>query len=208
VSRLMPGFGAAGWACFTAPAPSVHTLAAGSDDCGRCATAAPAVPLVHNVPVDEFTHSDAFIGTGYAERYWLPFFLDLPGDELADFYEACARAKRLEEERDWPELERHERAFRERRWRLWGPAGGAPAALAEYIREYLACRARLLHSAPPPATREDWVDRATRLTWLAVADARVERARPPAERDAGRLRAAHPVQAVGRAVDAVMADRA
>jgi len=204
-SRMMPGFGDAGWAGFAGPADRVHTLPAGRDTCDLCALAPTPAPLVHNAAVGEFTHSDAFIGTGYAERFWLPFFLGAPGHELAEFYEACALARRLEEEGNWPELERQEAAFRGRRWRLWGEGWEAAETLPDYIRRYVACWCRLTGLEAGAENTADWTDRAVRLTWLAVAEAREEREKPPAERDPGRLHALHPVQAVRRAVEAARA---
>lgn len=204
VSRVMPGFGNAGWARFTAPAGRVHTLLPGGDTCALCAAAPLPGPLVHNVEVGAFTHSDAFISTGYAERFWLPFFFGVPGGELVEFYEACAKARRLEEERNWPELEAHERAFRARKWRLWGEGWESPDTVADYIRKYVEGRSRVTGRPVSPELLDDCTAQATRLTWLAVAEAREERGKDKADRDPERIRALHPVQAVRKAVEAAL----
>jgi len=203
VSRLMPGFGPAGWAGFEGPKDRVHTLSADGEHCDSCARARPDGPLVHNASVAEFTHSDAFIGTGYAETYWLPFLWDLPGPELVAFHEACARAVTLEEDENWPELEKHESELRRREWRLWGGVIESPMSLEEYVRYYVECRARALELSLNPATLARQTDRAVRLTWWAVTDARAERKKPKGERQEAVLLALKPVQAVRKAVNAV-----
>ena len=203
VSRLMPGFGAAGWAGFQEPAARVHTLAKDGERCDSCAAGRPAGPLVHNAGVEEFTHSDAFIGTGYAERFWLPFLWDMAGSELAEFHAACARAVTLEEEENWPELESHERQLRRREWRLWGGAIRSPMCLEDYVRRYVESRARVLAEDLQPATLADLTNRAVRLTWWASTDARAERRKPKEGRDDRILLGLRPVQAVRRAVNAV-----
>jgi pimeloyl-ACP methyl ester carboxylesterase len=203
VSRLMPGFGPAGWAGFESPADRVHGFTGGVEECEACAAGPVAGPLVHNASVDEFTHSDAFIGTGYAERFWLPFLWDVPGAELVEFHAACGRAVTLEEEENWPELESQETELRQRTWRLWGGAASAPMSLEDYVRHYVECRARALDQTLEPAAVARLTDRAVRLTWWATTDARAERRKPRDERDHAVLRALKPVQAVRRAVNAV-----
>ncbi len=177
LSRLMPGFGAAGWAGFSGPADRVHILSADGEHCDSCARRRPDGPLVHNANVAEFTHSDAFIGTGYAERYWLPFLWNLPASELVAFHEACARAVTLEEEENWPELEAHEAELRRRTWRLWG-AVVPPMSLEGYIRLYAECRARALQQEIDRTTLAGLIDRAVRLTWWAAAGARTSAPSP------------------------------
>jgi hypothetical protein len=203
VSRLMPGFGAAGWAGFEGPADGVHTLAADGEHCPSCARGRADRPLVHNASVAEFTHSDAFIGTGYAERYWLPFLWNLPGSELLAFHEACARAVTLEEDENWPELEAHEAALRRRTWRVWG-AAVPPMSLEDYIRLYVECRSRAREREIDRRTLAELTDRAVRLTWWAATDARAERRKPKGDRDEAVLLALRPVQAVRKAVNAVL----
>jgi hypothetical protein len=153
--------------------------------------------------VDEFTHSDAFLGTGYAERFWLPFLWDVPGSELVEFHAACAKAVTLEEEENWPELESHERDLRRRSWRLWGGVASPPMTLEDYVRHYVACRARAMGQRMEPAALARLTDRAVRLTWWASTDARAERRKPRDEREEAVQLALKPVQAVRRAVNAV-----
>lgn len=203
VNRFMPGFGAAGWAGFEGPADRVHAFSKGVEQCEACAAGRADGPLVHNAYVDEFTHSDAFIGTGYAERFWLPFLWDVPGAELVEFHAACAKAVTLEEEENWPELERHEKELRRRGWRLWGGAAPSPMCLEDYVRHYVECRARALDQKLDPTTLARLTDRAVRLTWWASTDARAERRKPREKREEAVLLALKPVQAVRRAVNAV-----
>jgi pimeloyl-ACP methyl ester carboxylesterase len=203
VSRFMPGFGAAGWSGFGEPAERVHSPAGDVEQCETCACGPAPGPLVHNARVGEFTHSDAFIGTGYAERFWLPFLWDVPGAELVEFHAACARAVTLEEEENWPELERHERDLRRRVWRLWGGLSSVPMSLEDYVRHYVDCRARATGQELEAETLARLTDRAVRLTWWASTDARAERRKPRGEREEAVLLALKPVQAVRRAVNAV-----
>jgi hypothetical protein len=199
----MPGFGAAGWAGFAEPADRVHGFLIGGEGCEACAAGRTDGRLVHNARVDEFTHSDAFIGTGYAERYWLPFLWDVPGAELVEFHAACAKAVTLEEEENWPELESHERELRRRSWRLWGGGASAPMTLEGYVRYYVECRARATGQRMEPAALAGLTDRAVRLTWWASTDARAERRKPRELREEAILTGLQPVQAVRRAVNAV-----
>ena len=203
LSRFMPGFGPAGWAGFESPADRVHGFSGGVEECEACAAGRVAGPLVHNASVDEFTHSDAFIGTGYAERFWLPFLWDVPGAELVEFHAACGRAVTLEEEENWPELESQEKELRQRQWRLWGGAASAPLS-SRGLCAPLRGVPRASPGSDAGAGRRGAVDGPGRATHLVGDNGRAGRAAEARdEREDAVLRALKPVQAVRRAVNAV-----
>ncbi|HTK30702.1 MAG TPA: hypothetical protein VL332_01970 [Candidatus Saccharimonadaceae bacterium] len=204
LTRVMPGFGDAGWFGFSLPADRVHALA---DDgsCVICESSSGGGAFIHNASVGEFTHGDAFIGPGYAERFWLPFLWGISGADYTEFRDTCVRAARLEDEGNWPELQDVESTLRSRTWRLWQCT---PQSLNDYVGRYLLGWQHSHGRSLTDKQVQEVVDVALRLTWRAVAQAMEERRLPIREsRRESVLVRVRPLQAVRCAVESALEAR-
>jgi pimeloyl-ACP methyl ester carboxylesterase len=71
----------------------------------RCSLCVNNLAPVHNIPLGEFTHSDAFLGVMHARNLWLPFLWGYDPDEYSYYLEKCREAAGLHKQRRWPELD-------------------------------------------------------------------------------------------------------
>jgi hypothetical protein len=97
MSWLIRGLGIAGFSGFKGPPELIHTTDAASGSCGDCPTG--GLAPIHNVVSGDLGHSDTFVGSGYAEVFWLPFMWGIDPNEYKDFLELCNLAAGLE--REW-----------------------------------------------------------------------------------------------------------
>jgi hypothetical protein len=116
VQRCVPrvGIGDAGRRGFAGPPALVHTIDDNPlDDCDLCPTPEEkSKRRLHNVRLATFFHSDAFLGPGHAEKFWLPFLWGLDPWEYWDFRRLCnqaesyarQRAKHRAEQVEWEEV--------------------------------------------------------------------------------------------------------
>jgi pimeloyl-ACP methyl ester carboxylesterase len=96
MSWAIRGLGRAGFSGFVNSDDLVHTITSAEETCIMCP---PKRALVHNVTGKHFGHSDAFVGSGYAETFWLPFLWGIEPREYQEFAKLCNLAAALE--RSW-----------------------------------------------------------------------------------------------------------
>ena len=91
--------GGAGTRGFTPRADIVHTADTSEGDCSSCTTDGVRA-LVHNVPSGDVGHSEPFLGSSHAARFWLPYFWRLDLTEHRLFFRLCTLALKLQPGRD------------------------------------------------------------------------------------------------------------
>jgi hypothetical protein len=92
------GLGKSGRIGFKSDGMVVHTSDNPTAKCSQCNAIR---AKVHNVPLEEFGHSDEFLGEGHARHLWLPFLWDTNLDELHEYWRACENAVRWEVEQQY-----------------------------------------------------------------------------------------------------------
>jgi len=166
MSWLIRGLGIAGFAGFKGSTALIHTVQDPSQPCPSCPA---AMALVHNVLAKELGHSGTFVGTGYAEAFWMVFFWDIEPPEYADFIDLCNTAAGLE--REWspasraaghvdPRLVNIEAQLHSRKWRWCGGKFG------DYVAQEVQSRFPISGQA-----LQDSVGLAVHGTWLVVLQA-------------------------------------
>lgn len=94
MSWLIRGLGVAGLRGFREKDGFTHTLPEPRLQCpSGCAA------KIHNMLSEYLGHSDAFVGSGYAETFWLPYLWGIDPEEYQQFLECCKLAAGLE--RPW-----------------------------------------------------------------------------------------------------------
>lgn len=96
MSWLIRGLGIGGFSGFKGPPDLVHDVNDISQVCPSCPT---QIALIHNLLAKELGHTGTFVGTGYAEAFWLLFFWGIEPPEYAEFIDLCNAAAGLE--REW-----------------------------------------------------------------------------------------------------------
>jgi len=105
ISWLISDFGIAGLLGFKGSHDFIHDC---RDPSRLCTSCNGIEALVHNVHSTDLGHSDAFVGNGYAEVFWLPYLWGIEPAEYADFLNLCNLASTLE--RQWT-ADAHTRGF-------------------------------------------------------------------------------------------------
>jgi pimeloyl-ACP methyl ester carboxylesterase len=93
MSWLIRGLGVAGLRGFKPKPDFVHTLSAPGTSCPAGASCS---AKVHNMLSQFLGHSDAFVGSGYAETFWLPYLWGIDPREYQQFLLFCKTAAGLE----------------------------------------------------------------------------------------------------------------
>ena len=96
MSWLIRGLGVAGLRGFKGEESFIHTLSTPGPSCplGNSCSA-----KIHNMFSEYLGHSDAFVGSGYAEAFWLPYLWGIEPEEYQQFRLSCKLAAGLE--RPW-----------------------------------------------------------------------------------------------------------
>src|SRR6266481_6803828 len=96
MSWLIRGLGVAGLRGFKGEESFIHTLSTPGLSCplGNSCSA-----KIHNMFSEYLGHSDAFVGSGYAEAFWLPYLWGIEPEEYQQFRLSCKLAAGLE--RPW-----------------------------------------------------------------------------------------------------------
>jgi pimeloyl-ACP methyl ester carboxylesterase len=166
MSWLIHGLGMAGLLGFKGSDVPIHNLDHPDDSCQACST---VEARIHNVFSDTLGHSDTFVGSGYAETYWLPFLWKVDPREYQEFIKYCNAAAGLE--RAWsesarakghvdPRLLKVEAALRACVWR-WSKGQFSTYVAAEVMSRFPGTANEL----------QDSVSLAIRGTWLNVMQA-------------------------------------
>ncbi|HEV7514550.1 MAG TPA: hypothetical protein VGO27_22845 [Candidatus Acidoferrum sp.] len=93
MSWLIRGLGVSGLRGFKGKENFVHTLSAPGVSCPQGASCS---AKIHNMLSQHLGHSDAFVGSGYAETFWLPYLWDIEPKEYLQFLLYCKTAAGLE----------------------------------------------------------------------------------------------------------------
>ena len=96
MSWLIRGLGVAGLRGFRGEAAFVHTLSSPGLSCPQGNS---CLAKIHNMLSQYLGHSDAFVGSGYAETFWLPYLWGIDPEEYQQFLLCCKLAAGLE--RPW-----------------------------------------------------------------------------------------------------------
>ncbi len=96
MSWLIRGLGVAGLWGFKGQPSFIHTLSAPGL---LCPDGNACLAKVHNMTSRYLGHSDAFVGSGYAETFWLPYLWGIDPEEYQQFLLRCKLASGLE--RPW-----------------------------------------------------------------------------------------------------------
>lgn len=140
MSWLIRGLGVAGLRGFKGEGTFVHTLSAPGLPCPQGNTCS---AKVHNMLSQYLGHSDAFVGSGYAETFWLPYLWGIEPGEYQQFLLSCKLAALLE--RPWtsgaralghvdPRLRDVEQKLLDSTWR-W-----CNGSFAEYVQQEVASK--------------------------------------------------------------------
>lgn len=194
---LARDLGTAGDGGFLEVADLVHTSRSPLAACQDCKT--PPV-RVHNVPLDEYSHSEVFLGRRHARELWLPFLWGFPADELNDYLEKLRVAAELIRNRRWNEAEE-----------IIDPLLGATftwtrgMTLRDFMIDFVESHIRCELQLPAGLSIEKVVSEARLGLPIVTADALAESVRP--NPDENIAEALHPNNAIARAVRAVIAAR-
>ncbi|MGB7283340.1 MAG: hypothetical protein WBE13_13840 [Candidatus Acidiferrum sp.] len=96
MSWLIRGLGVAGLRGFKGEEAFVHTLSSPGFPCPHGSA---CCAKIHNMLSEYLGHSDAFVGSGYSEAFWLPYLWGIEPAEYQQFRLACKLAAGLE--RPW-----------------------------------------------------------------------------------------------------------
>ncbi len=163
MSWLIRGLGVSGFGGFRGPPTLIHNV----EDPGRpCTTCHAHGAVIHNVVSKHLGHSGTFVGSGYAEAFWLPFLWGIEPPEYQDFLQYCNLAAALE--REWsmtaratgyvdPRLVIIETRLRNENWRWTAGTFGA------YVEQEVLSRYR---ASGQPLNQS--VSLAVRGTWRSV----------------------------------------
>lgn len=95
MSWLVRGLGVAGLRGFKGEEKFIHTLS----NPGVCPQGNSCSAKIHNMLSEYLGHSDAFVGSGYAEAFWLPYLWGIEPEEYQQLRLSCKLAAGLE--RPW-----------------------------------------------------------------------------------------------------------
>jgi pimeloyl-ACP methyl ester carboxylesterase len=173
LGRLVPDLGAAGLSGFIGEPTLVHSVDEPWGPCPDCLQSSPR-PLVHNVFLDKYRHSDWALGPGHVRELWLPFLWGLSPREFNEFVQCCCDAAYARQEEFWQDLELAEQRLAEHTW-SWT----RDRRLKDFIAAELDEKIR--RSAPEIGeelrdNRTGIIDDAFTLTYLAIAEALEESA--------------------------------
>ncbi|HJY86440.1 MAG TPA: hypothetical protein VKE24_06335 [Candidatus Acidoferrales bacterium] len=102
ISWLARDLGTAGDRGFHEVRGLIHTLPTPVRDCPACDRRR---ARVHNAPLQEYGHSEVFLGRRHARELWLPFLWGFPADELNEYLENLRTAARAILDRRWNDAE-------------------------------------------------------------------------------------------------------
>jgi hypothetical protein len=165
-------------------------------------------PLVHDVFLAKYRHSDWALGPGHARDLWLPYLWGLSPREFNEFTECCRDAAYARQEKFWQGLDAAEGRLREQPW-SWTQLRPLETFLAAEI-ESRAQRSDRTIAEILRRDRADIVRDAFTFTYVIVAEAYEESSNLEAESTPERdqaLVALHPPRAIARALDEAVGRR-
>jgi hypothetical protein len=171
---------------------SVHSTGGPWLTCDVCGDVYPA-GSVHNVPLVELAHSDAFLGPGHIRRLWLPFLWGLPPGEFGRFEDLCFGAAYSLQEGQYWEFNRIVGVLGESKW-AWTEGSSTRDFVWFCLHEELKHRGKKIEER----------DQALVTEILGVMCGYVARASEEEEEDEAIRRALHPHLAIIAAMKRVL----
>lgn len=204
MSWLIYGLGIAGFLGFKGPPELVHKVESPAQPCTQCHK---QMAIVHNVVSRDLGHSDTFVGSGYAETFWLPFLWGIEPAEYHDFIQYCKLAGGLE--REWsskaraagyidPRLVKVENEFRRKSWQ-WC-SGSFGAYVEQEVHSRYPVSGEPLNQSVSLAVRGTWQSVVLALEAWQVREERFRDGLPGDSEMEGRIAWLNPRKAVRRAV--------
>ena len=215
---LLPGFGGAGRWGFRRRGITIHSIDTPHGACGQCAPDVSANQVwaggtVHNVALKEFDHGARRMTRSHCVEVWLPFLWGIDSSGYMEFVRDCIEAAHAD-----PISERavmKERQIRKASWdwtlmEINGVVQKVP--FEDYMRALVEREATARNlvigvRGPQHVTQliDGWCDRAIRMTWELVKEAReLADGTPRGGREKAIMEALHPVVAACRAAAAVV----
>lgn len=207
VGRLVPDLGTAGLSGFSGDPIKIHTV---SDPWGPCPTClqSNSGPLVHNIFLEKYRHSDWALGPGHVRELWLPYLWGLSPKEFNEFVQCCRDTAYARQQGFWHDLDVAEQRLAQRIWswtRNLRLKEFIAAELDERIRRETAEIGQRLSS-----DRAGIIEEAFTFTYLGIAEAYEESTDTESELTAERTNiivALYPKRAIARAVEESIATR-
>jgi pimeloyl-ACP methyl ester carboxylesterase len=200
LGRLVPDLGAAGLSGFIGEPTVVHSVDEPWGPCPACLQSLPR-PLVHNVFLAKYRHSDWALGPGHVRELWLPFLWGLSPQEFNEFVQDCRDAAFARQEEFWQELDLAEQKLAEHTW-TW--------TRGQRMKDFIAAELdeKIRRSEPVIAkdlrdNRARVIDDAFTFTYLAIAEAHEESTDIDSEltdERANVILALHPKRGIARAL--------
>jgi len=203
LAPFIPDLGRAGVDGFRGDRSEVHDVAIPLGECSLCAALDPGDrPLVHNVVLERYGHSDVFLEELHARDLWLPVLWGFPPDSYKEFGAACARLNQLSNDMNWLQAEQKCKELRDQTW-PWTTGYSPGNTLGQFVEATIRSRyAKIGRSLPD--TDDELADL---VSWviviagghLAMATAQLEM--PTYQRDVNLARRLFPQTAIGAAVE-------
>jgi pimeloyl-ACP methyl ester carboxylesterase len=183
----------------------VHTLSSPFEPCPKCQGYHEEVngSGVHNVHLERYGHSDAFLSRRHAEELWLPYFWGFRPGAYLELLRLCGEIVRLQWEEAYLE---EEVAIQSLRSWMWCGLGGSGEELR--LDEYLKRCIRTLFQKKGHGNVQEMLEPLTVLAVKGFCETVVQALGCRAEvspKDESLLRALHPRIAAIRAVTALEA---
>ena len=138
--------GSAGRFGFSPDSATVHTVRASDGRCAECN--GDSTPTVHNVPMPDFEHSDAFLNIEHALHWWLPFLWGFEPGRFREWVDYCRDSIYYFSENDRVAYEMTARKFRRERFH-WTRNEDGQQTLDHHIQSLIEKEVEKL----PPARR-------------------------------------------------------
>jgi pimeloyl-ACP methyl ester carboxylesterase len=145
---LTRDMGSAGRNGFIGNADAVHTTTGPWQACPLCSGGQDA--FVHNVPLEQYGHSDHFLGPGHALRLWLPFLWDYPPTEFRRWLKLCGGAAQCLHDRDQERYAVFTTALLDTEWTWTTRRNGGRRTLRQCLVELMTARRQQLPAAQQP----------------------------------------------------------
>jgi hypothetical protein len=169
----------------------IHTCLSPVASCAVCSNH----PVrVHNVPLEEYGHSEVFLSRRHARELWLPFLWGFPADEFNQYLENLRQTAEALRDKRWNDAEDIIDSLYESRF-TWTHG----LTLQESLRDIVQARVRLGRQLPHGVSEDQVISETRLLLPFAAADALAESVRP--DPDENIAMALHPNYAMARAVD-------
>ena len=207
MGRIAPDMGTSGLFGFVSSPRVVHRSSRAWGPCLVCAQSERR-PLIHDIFLAKYRHSDWALGPGHARELWLPYLWGLSPREFNQFIECCHDAAYARQQEFWQDLDAAEQRLRAHSW-TWTQM----QPLGTFIEAELESRAQRSDPTIADALRRNRLDiirDAFTLTYLAVAEAYDESADFESEATPERnqvLLALNPPRAIARALDEAVRTR-